>query len=418
MIVDNSGIKIRPYWQLSLEEDKAISEQDAVIELRKRFEEAVSERMHADVPIGIFLSSGLDSNAILSVFHREYKSKSRIKAYTARFAYQSYDETLAVRNVVKDFGIEHEIVDCDFNDLVENFDSMVYHCDNLMANPAMLPNFLLSRRAHKDLKVVLHGGGGDEMFFGYPTYVADTLLKYFRHMFLLAGPIKLALSFFPASFEKLSTRYKFEKFLEGAGLTSERAHYHWRTIFSEKSKSDLLNSMQGEDTYHCYRDLMEENRNIDFYTRALYADFMVWWTYMGNYQVDAVSMAHSLELRLPFLDHTFVEFAFRIPRSYKFNGFSKKRLFKKAVKDLVHPAILKLPKSGFHVPLAHWFYEERGRRWLMERLSKRNIEKVGLCNYDIIHKILEDHWGRKRDASFHIFNLLVLHAWYQTFIKG
>src|SRR3990167_787666 len=123
-------------------------------------------------------------------------------------------------------------LDCDFNDLVENFDSMVYHCDNLMANPAMLPNFLLSRRAHKDLKVVLHGGGGDEMFFGYPTYVADTLLKYFRHMFLLAGPIKLALSFFPASFEKLSTRYKFEKFLEGAGLTSERAHYHWRTIFS------------------------------------------------------------------------------------------------------------------------------------------------------------------------------------------
>ena len=416
MVVDQKGQRAFRYWKIELQENSHMTEDEAVKETYRLFVNSVKERLVADVPIGIFLSSGIDSNAILSIFRSE-QEQSEINSYTVRFASRSYDESDAVKKLAKSKRIKNEIVNCNFGDLVENFDSIVYHCDNLLANPAILPNYLLSKRANQDLKVVLHGGGGDEIFFGYPTYVADNVLRLFPWLSFLAPVARKMLSWAPASHEKLSWHYKADKFFEGAEFRLERAHYHWRTILTEEMKANLMLSSPQRDTYYCYKKYIENDPEEDFFSRASFADIMVWWTDMGNYQADMISMANSIELRLPFLDHKLVQFVFSIPRNYRFKGVSKKRIFKKAVSGLLPPEILNLPKSGFHVPLAHWFFEERGRRWLLDRLSKKNLQQARLCNPATVESILQDHWSRKRDASFQIFNLLVLHTWHKLFIE-
>ena len=414
MTVKGERSTLAPYWNPSFDPDPSMSRREAIALIRECFVNSVTERLIADVPVGIFLSAGIDSNAVLSVFHKEYR-RGTIHSYTAQFGHESYDESGAVKAVTKRLGIENTIVPCRFEDLTTRLDEIVYHCDNLLANPAILPNFLLAERAHQDLKVILHGGAGDELFFGYPTYVADYILSRLPFLRLTAPLLKSALGSVPAPMERLSWHYKLAKFADGANLPLEQAHYFWRTIFTEDAKREMLRDTEGRDTYHSYRRFLEADRDVDFFTRAAYSDLMVWWADMGNYQADAVSMSKSLEIRLPFLDHKLVELVHRIPRRHLFKGIAKKRLFKQAVADLLPREILGLPKAGFHVPLAHWFAEDRGRRWLQDRLSAKRIADAGLCNPDAVARVLQSHWSRKRDASFQIFNLVVLHTWHRTF---
>jgi len=265
----------------------------------------------------------------------------------------------------------------------------------------------------------LNGGGGDELFFGYPTYSATAFASWNR--FVPVGFLRMLQTFskfVPTSHKKLSANYKIRKFLEGFGLNRNQAHYWWRTIITENEKSSLLpRESLVRDSYWAYESAYKEYSGNDWLEKYSYADLMVWWTSMGLYQADCMSMANSLELRVPMMDHEFVELAYQIPRREKYRYSATKPLLKQLGKRLLPSELLKLKKSGFHIPLAEWFCSSL-RDFVLDKLSDRRVENLGFLNPKGVKSILEEHFSRKADNSFKINNLLVLVEWYHQFIHG
>lgn len=415
-------VETEAYWDLHFRDaDQTLSEAqytEAIVDLTR---DSVRQRLISDVPLGSFLSGGIDSSAV--VYLMKQSGHEPLKTFNVRFAESSYDESPYARLASRYVGTAHHEITCtpqDFRDLTE---TIAWHADNLTADLSMVPMYLVSKLAREQVTVVLSGDGGDDLFGGYLTYQADLLAGYYRRLprrlRQIVRPIVAAL---PHSSRKQSFDYKLKKFIEGAEFPAEKAHYMWRTIFSEAEKSqalslDFLEGIEDNDSADCYLNQFASADASSDMDKIFYADFKVFLADSILPKVDSMTMANSLEAREPLLDYRLVELSARIPASMKIKGLSTKHIFKRAMSGYLPRRIVHRKKEGFQAPMADWFRSEL-RPFVNDVLCDENLRSLEFLNRTYVEQIKRRHFDGVENNAFKLWGLMNLVAWHGRVLKG
>ena len=417
--VKRGEVRTQRFWNPRFEVDLRWTEPEVLEKTRNLLRQAVKRQLVADVPVGAFLSGGLDSSSLVALI-REARGGT-FETFSVGFEEESYDESPYARKVAQHFGTRHHKILVKSSDLPRLLEEMGGQLDQPLADPAALALFQLSVLARQWVTVALSGDGADEIFVGYPTYHANRYLRWYRFL-----PRVLREQFFspligklPSSTGKLSFDYKAKKFLEGARFGRKKAHFWWRTIFSDGEKNHLFTvpfreGAEDVDSFSVYRRHFTDSRKLDFTSQCLYADLRVWLAGNNLHKVDSMSMAHSLEARVPYLDQELVEFLMSVPPSLKFKGHQTKYLLKKAVQGWVPQEVIRRKKAGWHLPLAGWF-----RYALNDYLTKRFRDDSSrffeVFSKAAVQNLLAEHFKGEKNHSFKIWGLLILQEWFKRY---
>jgi asparagine synthase (glutamine-hydrolysing) len=363
------------------------------------------------------LSGGIDSSAVVAMMARN--SSKPVKTFSIGFAQDSFNELPYARRVAERYGTEHHEMVVDPS-VVDILPAMVWHSEEPTADSSALPVFCVSQMAREHVTMVLSGDGGDELFAGYDTYRAHSIRERYRRVpgVLRRNLIRPIVDALPVSSSKISFDFKARRFVRGAELSADAAHFYWRHIFTEDAKRQLLRDSAGdESTYQRYRHYFDASKSDDPLSRMLYVDTRFYLPSDMLIKVDRMSMANSLEARVPFLDHRLVEFAARIPSSIKFKGQVSKYLLKRGLEPYLDRDLLYRKKAGFNVPKAEWL---RGplREMVGDMLAPSRLARHELFNASYVSKMVEDHAASKADYSFQIWSLLVFQIWHDQFVDG
>ena len=420
-ILKNGELTTRQYWDVHFEKVNGHSarENQIIEELLHLVEHSVRQRLVADVPVGAFLSGGLDSSTVVH-FMRQFAT-GPLKTFSVRFAEKSYDEGEYAWEMARLLETEHHEIFCEARDLSNLLKKSVWHADNLTADVSNVPILLVSQLASEHVKVVLSGDGGDEVFAGYPTYQADRLAGYYKRVpgWLRQGVVQPFVRALPASSAKLSLDYKARKFVEGAALSPARAHYTWRTIFSSDEKQNLLTrefaaAINGRSPAETWEELFAATGNISDMEKGFYSDYKTFLSGSILPKVDTMSMANSLEAREPLLDYQLVEYMARVPTALKMKGLTTKHLFKKAMSTVLPKRVVYRKKAGFHTPIAAWFRGEL-RSLVSEILSPENVRSSGLLNPDFVEQLKREHFEGRANHSYKIWGLMNFVVWMEHY---
>ena len=410
--------KHEKYWQLEKKSEyKNISLREADEIYSQKIENAIKLSLRSDVPIGIFLSGGLDSNIILYEA-RKYLS-GKITSYTIGFGEDMFDESVLVKKLAKEYNLDANFLTLKPEWIKQNFSKISYFNDSLAVTPAFMALYLLSKTAGEKLKVVLTGAGGDELLLGYPTYQADILWQYFHHLPPVIKRIAAAatkkIRHFPG---RIGTDYKLKKFADGISYHFEKAHYSWRTVFTENEKEYLLsgnlfNAAKRDSFFSYEKAFADADKTWDYLSRASFADIKVWLTNLGHIQSDVFTMCNSLEMRPPLLENDLAEFLFSLPNSFKLRSFQTKYFFRNYYKNKIPSYILKQNKMGFHLPMAIWLKNEL--KDFAAGYLFSNDEAAVFFRRDQLAKIFNEHLNGKSDNSFKIFNIICFLEWLKQY---
>lgn len=432
LVWEQSGQKIsnRSYWDVQYEHrrGRSESEKELVEELRPLLKNAVKRRLISDVPLGAFLSGGIDSATVVGAMAMLKGGGDPVKTFTIGFGEKakSYDETEPARFAAERYGCDHTEFVLDPREAFESFlPKFVWHCDNLMCDPASFPLFLLAKEARRHVTVVLTGDGGDEIFLGYETFLANEYARLYRRLpgFVREKIIEPAVSTLPVSTKKMSFEFKAKRFVRAAHLDYHEAHVSWRQIFSEEEKRALysretnLSNPIYRPTLETFAPLFAAARGLNRIDGAQYLDLKSFLPDDILMKADSMTMAHSLEARCPLLDYSLVEFMAGIPAEIKFKGWRLKRLLKEAVSEWVPEEILTRKKAGFNIPMSDWFKGPL-KGWLLDSLSEERIRRQGLLHPPSVTRFVEEHLSGRRDHGYSLWNLLCLSEWQDTFLKS
>jgi asparagine synthase (glutamine-hydrolysing) len=398
------------YWKVRFAVDEKRSLADASEELDALLRQSVREHLISDVPLGLWLSGGVDSSTIL-----HYASETcsvPLKTFSISFQGRSFDESKTIRETVARYGTQHQQLDLNpALDLPGAVEELAYYCDEPMADAGALPVWFLSRLSRQSVTVALSGEGADELFGGYITYRADQLAKTARRMPEAArrGMLRM-LRYWPVSNDKISLEYKMKRFLEGSFLSADEAHTYWNGPFSKSQQSGLLlegNAASVGELFDknlpckCSRSLL--NRYLAFDQRYYLADDIL-------QKVDRMSMAHSLEVRPPFLDHRIVEFAATLPEKFKIDGGRQKVVLKNLMRGKLAAGVLRGPKNGLDIPTHDWL---RGalRPLLLDTLNTNALAASGLFRPEAVELLIRSHLERRSNSGYQLWSLLILFLW-------
>jgi asparagine synthase (glutamine-hydrolysing) len=375
-------------------------------ELDDLLTKSVGEQLVSDVPLGMWLSGGLDSSTVL-----HYAARLRaggMRTFSITFRGKSFDESRYIKSVSEHYGTEHTELDLNEGaDLADVIGEMAYYSDEPSADAGAVPVWYLAKMSKKDVTVVLSGEGSDELFGGYLTYKADRYKRFLDGV--PRGLTRAALACarrIPVSDEKIGFEYKVKRFLEGMLLSPEAAHVFWNGAFSEEEKRRIFKYADGAPLAGILAEMQpgkELERYLDFDRRYSLPDAIL-------YKVDRMSMAHAVEVRPPFLDDRIVEFAARLPQRFKFSGFETKLVLRRLMKDVLPPAVLSRPKVGFDIPIHEWF---RGvlRQLLLDTLSESAVSASGLFDWPAVERLIHEHLERKANWGYHLWGLTTLILW-------
>ena len=397
------------YWRLEFApRERPLAE--AQEELDFLLGESVREHLVSDVPLGVWASGGIDSSTILH--YAAQAAPARLKTFSVSFRGQSFDESPYFREVARAYQTDHHEFDLNpERDLEDAVGELAYYCDEPGADAGALPVWYLSKMCRSQVTVALSGEGADELFGGYYTYLADWLVRPLRRIpaFLRRGALK-ALELWPVSDDKISFEYKLKRFLAGSLLEPAAAHLFWNGTFSETDKEYLLAFDGYPPLASLTRSLPEEAGRLDPLSRFLWTDQRYYLPDDILCKCDRMSMAHSLEVRPPFLDHRIVEFAASLPIHLKVRGWKLKFLLRELMRDKLPPAILARRKEGFDIPAHDWL---RGglRPLLLETLAPEAVRRTGLFRAEAVEQAIQVHLDRRANLGYHLWGLLVLFLW-------
>jgi asparagine synthase (glutamine-hydrolysing) len=397
------------YWRIPDITPTPQSLEDAKVELDSLLDKSVREHLMSDVPMGVWLSGGVDSSTVLH--YAAQASSSQLKTFSISFSGHSFDESPYIRQVVKHYGTDHE----QFNltpdeDLEGAIEDIAYYSDEPSADSGALPVWFLSKLCKKSCTVAFSGEGADEIFGGYLTYRANRIAAPFRK--LPSGLVDLSLSalrFWPVSNEKISFEYKLKRLLQGSLMPPERAHVYWNGTFSEAEKNTLLRvPLPGalDDRLARLRASLPGDGIAPFleFDQRYYLpdDILV--------KSDRVSMAHAIEVRPPFVDHRIIEFAAKLPMDFKIRGAHQKYLLKEVMRSKLPATIVQREKIGFDIPTHDWF---RGplRAMLMETLASAEAEHSELFDFATIRSYTQLHLNKRINVGYHLWGLVMLFLW-------
>ena len=400
----------RPYWEIKFTPDDRIGEEDAKSELDALLRDAVREQMVSDVPLGVWASGGLDSSAVLH--YAAEASSARLKTFSIGFDAGCCDESRYFREIARKYGTEHHEFHMSADQRIPDaVQELVEYSDEPGADAGALPVWFLSRMTRDHVTVALSGDGGDELFGGYLTYHADRWARPLRRIpaSLRRTACSAANRFIPVSQRKIGLEYKVKRMLEGSLLPPDEAHLFWNGSFSQVQKVDLLPGLNGHHLERLGCDLPLASE-IGYLNRYMLLDQHYYLPDNILYKVDRMSMAHSLEVRPPLLDHRIVEFAARLPEQLKLRGATGKYLFKETLRGKVPSMVIDRPKSGFDIPAHAWF---RGilRPLLYETLTRKAVESTGIFKFAATERLIRDHMNERVNAGYQLWGLLTLFLW-------
>lgn len=408
------------YWDVSYAHQRDGDEADLLEQFDAELSAAVKRRLISDVPLGAFLSGGVDSSAV--VYWMAHQSQQPVRTFSIGFPEKTYDELPYARDVAKACrAVHHErIVTPDAAKLLPR---IVWHAEEPTADSSMLPVYCLAEMTREQVTVALSGDGADELLAGYETYQAFYAARLYRFLPRLFRQrlIKPLVDRLPISDTKVSLDFKLKRFVRGAELDREAQHAYWRMIFDEEMKRELYTeevrrAVRGVETVDLYREVFARAEAAHPLDRMLYVDTRFYLPNDMLVKLDRMTMAHSLEARVPFLDHRLVEFAASIPPRFKLKqGRVKKYLLKAAVHRRLPDISVWRKKQGFNVPKGLWF-KGHLREFVFDHLSPRRIQRMGFFEEEPVTRLLNEHVGGKRDHSHQIWGLLCLSLWWQQFI--
>jgi asparagine synthase (glutamine-hydrolysing) len=406
---EKGQVRTGRYWQLPYGAVKQ-SLPSAKEKLDYLLRESIREHLLSDVPLGVWLSGGVDSSAILH--YAASASRSKIKTFSVSFHGRSFDETAYIREIVNQYQTEHEQVDLNPSlNLLDAIEEFAYYSDEPSADAGALPVWFLSKLCKTRTTVALSGEGADELFGGYLTHRASLLGERARK--LPSGILRLALHQarrLPVSDEKIGLEYKLKRFLEGSLLPGAAAHTYWNGALSAKQKQALLVQPLPPALHAVLGELEDRLPGRDRLAPYLWFDQQYYLPDDILYKVDRISMAHAVEVRPPFLDHRIVEFAATVPASLKIRGSRQKILLKELMKDKLPAATLRRKKLGLDIPAHDWF---RGplRPLLEETFSNAASEYSGIFRGAQLRGLLHAHMERQANLGYQLWGLMILFLW-------
>ncbi|HEX3280226.1 MAG TPA: asparagine synthase (glutamine-hydrolyzing), partial [Pyrinomonadaceae bacterium] len=412
-------ITIERYWQPDFSHKLDIDEREAGEQAIKILRDAVKVRLMSEVPLGAFLSGGIDSSAVVALMSEE--SSAPVKTFSIGFEEQDFSELHHARRVAEHVGADHHefIVR---PDALEVLPILVEHYGEPYADSSAVPTYYVARETRKHVTVALNGDGGDESFAGYERYAAMRLAETYHRIpaVLRDTLLRQAIDLMPSSESKRSRLRDVKRFVEAASLPKVERYLRWISVFNSQAKQDLYtDNFKRETSAYPAASIIDQwfarANGSGIVDATLLADIM---TYLPNdllVKVDIATMANSLEARSPFLDHHVIEFAASLPEKYKLRGLTTKYLLKKVLKQLLPAENLTRRKMGFGVPIGHWF---RGKLqpYLRETILSELALKRGLFRPEVVKRLVELHTRGERDYSSQLWSLLMLELWFQRFI--
>ena len=379
-------------------------------ELRERLRDSVRAHLVADVPVGVFLSGGVDSS-LLAAFAAEHVS-GPLRTFSIGFVEASFDERDDARQVAERYGTRHRelVLRPDGARLLRVLAEVF---DEPFADSSALPTYLVSQLAAEDVKVALSGEGGDELFGGYYTYTADLAALRTARLAGLARPLVERL---PVSTRRVSLEYRAKRFVRAAHLPPLERHHGWKEIFSADVRAELTGRRHEWDPVDVLRHRFAETEGAELLARLQDVDERVYLVDDLLVKTDRASMAHSLEARVPFLDSVVADFAHALPERHKLRGLRKKVLLRRAAEPFVPRGIVHGRKRGFSIPAAAWLRGEL-QPFAREVLSEGTLRRQGYLDPRAVGRILDDHVAGRADLSRQLWGLLALTLWHESHVE-
>jgi len=428
-------LKITQYWDLTFPPTDAsfpVAEADLAWMIRDRFRRSVREQMMGDVPVGAFLSAGLDSSSIVAMMSEA--TRRPISTYTITFPplYRVGESTLddpeVPARLAQRLGCDHHCIVVE-PDVVDLLPRLTWHMDEPTADPAIIAAYLVCREAGKDAVVLLSGVGGDELFAGYRKHTAHYWSQAYRHIPASARELfeKTVASLPGWRGTPLKGRVRLAKKMARSASLPPRDRFIVNCEYlNDRQKAGLYSeavrgAVQFNDPAVRQREAFAQVEDADFLNQMLYLDSKIFMPSLNLNYIDKMSMASSVEVRVPFLDRELTEFvAWNVPPALKLKGFFRpttKYIFREAMRDILPGEVLKQPKAGFGAPIDYWLANDL-KEMVGDLLSQSSIRQRGLFRPEAVRTFVDDHRRGTRDWSAQIWQFLTLELWMQTFLDG
>ncbi|HSS61167.1 MAG TPA: asparagine synthase (glutamine-hydrolyzing) [Candidatus Limnocylindrales bacterium] len=404
-------LRTRRYWAPTLNVDGRGRDVDEECEeLRSVLRESVRKELISDVPLGVFLSGGIDSSAVAAMMTQ---LGGEVKSFSVGFAERSFDESAYAREVARHLGTEHHELMLEPQAMLDLVPKLPALLDEPLGDASIIPTYLLSTFTRQHVKVALGGDGGDELFAGYPTLQAHRLASYYVRApgVVRRGIVEPLVRRLPVSRDNLSFDFRAKRFVSGASHPVAERHQRWMGSFASEERAALLS-----------RDVQVEldssnhggDPSLDPLNQVLLLDMRLYLENDILVKLDRASMMASLEGRVPLLNNDFVAYATGLPLSLKLRGLQSKFLLKRALRGLLPERILRRPKKGFGIPVAEWF---RGplREQLLTVLSEERLGREGFFEPAVVGGLIREHLEGRRDNRKQLWTLFAFEAWYQGY---
>src|SRR5687767_1201418 len=412
---------VHRYWDAADIPVKEWNDRDAAEALRAALQKAVVSQLMADVPLGAFLSGGIDSSSIVALMSEACSQP--VNSFSIGFADGTYNELPYAREVATLFKTNHRERTASPN-LGDMFERLVVHLDEPFADVSMFPTFSVSELAREHVKVVLSGDGGDELFGGYDAYQAQALAARLGWMGeALIPAIAGVAAALPPTEKKKGLVNKVKRFSAGAATApADLGHYRWMVYLGTRAKTRLYggglrDALRSHDVYAPVRDALARFGQDDVLNRQLYADLSLYLADDILVKVDRMSMATSLETRAPFLDGDLMELAFSMPGHLKIRNGERKWILKQAMKDILPDSILNRRKEGFSIPMKNWLRVEL-QPLMRELLSRDRLNRRALFDPEVVGELMDEHTSGKQNHAHTLFPLMVFERWADAHLQA
>lgn len=431
---EHGDIQVRRYWDAIVEQpSEKMSEADTIDRVRDLLTDAIDKRMMSDVPFGVFLSGGVDSSANVALMSKLLDRP--VRTFTVGFeGAPQYNELTHARRVAREFGAEYHEVIINHEDAISFLPDMIFHQDEPIADPVCVSLFYVSKLARETGTIVVQAGeGSDEIFSGYTTYAAYLKMyeRVWRHAERLPAPLRRAIgslagsSLGRASIARLPKGKKLVPELARRLGSGEALFWNAAEVWDETTKRQLISSSYrdrlGEQSSYSVVEqhldrIIAEKPSADFLERMIYVELKLRLAELLLMRVDKITMATSVETRVPFLDHKLVEFAMTIPRSMKVRDGENKWVLKKALENTLPHDLIYRPKVGFGLPINEWFIAGMSS-FVEHAVFSSPLRQRGLFDYDFLESLWRQHLTGKVNYSFNIWSILNLSLWYEHWIE-
>ncbi|MBD2577767.1 asparagine synthase (glutamine-hydrolyzing) [Oscillatoria sp. FACHB-1406] len=412
-------LKIWQYWDVNLARSENLQPkpaQEYELELLEILRSSIRKEMVSDVPVGVLLSGGLDSTTVAALMAEA--APGNVKSFSIRFDDPSFDESYYARLAARHLQTEHHELTLTPKLVLELVPQLAKVLDEPLGDSSIIPTFLLSQFTRRHVKVALGGDGGDELFGGYSTLQAHRLVEYYEMLlpgFVRHRVVPWLVDRLPVSFDNISLDFKIRRFIGGRGIPIVMRHHQWLGSFTVAQKQKLLQpwtQLQERDTYQIAFQHQRNSQAQEALNQLLYCDLKLYLEGDILPKVDRASMANSLEVRVPLLNHTLVEYVAKLPHNMKLHGLTTKYILRRAMRPYLPKEIIQRGKKGFNMPVAKWFSGPL-RPLLEEMLSAERLQREGFFNPNYVQQLLQEHLSGRKDHRKLLWTLLVFELWYE-----